>query len=252
MASPRKVPTSPAERIRQDHATCRVTFLKMRKSTTVQNSRRRWLLGCIVAVIVGISLPVAPCRGGDPETLEMLFRWASKEEPVAEFLLGVWFEEGREVPRDYFTAFQYFSDSAEKGFAPAQYQLATLYHQGKGVTKDLSMAAEWYQKAAAKNVAEAQYNLGVMAYSGTGCPKDYSLAFSWFQKAAKNGMPKAQYQLAIMYANGEGVARDFASAVSWLRKSAANGHPEAIRRLAAMKDGAQAQGVDPIRGPQPP
>ena len=49
---------------------------------------------------------------------------------------------------------------AESGDAKAQAQLGVCYERGDGVAKDYSRAVYWYQKAAAQGQAVAINNLG--------------------------------------------------------------------------------------------
>ncbi|GHT63435.1 hypothetical protein FACS189451_10160 [Bacteroidia bacterium] len=49
-----------------------------------------------------------------------------------------------------------FKKAAEQGAAIAQYELGLCYENGKGVTKDYSQAAYWYKKAAEQGDAIAK------------------------------------------------------------------------------------------------
>ena len=63
--------------------------------------------------------------------------------------------------------------AAEKGNPEAEYQLGLLYEKGCGVEKDYAKAVHWFQKAADKNHPMALYWLGWMYSSGLGVEKDY-------------------------------------------------------------------------------
>ena len=110
---------------------------------------------------------------------------------------------------------------ADAGDAAAQHSLGVLYEKGEGVSKDYAQARAWYQKAAAKENRSAAYNLGNHYRYGLGVVQDYQQARQWYEKAAAQGHAKAQYQLGMLYQKGDGVAADTTKAVEWLEKSAA-------------------------------
>src|SRR5437868_9531592 len=62
---------------------------------------------------------------------------------------------------------------AESGDADSEFRLGLCYDNGQGVAKDYAEAVKWYRKAAEQNLAEAQSNLGVCYYYGQGVRKDY-------------------------------------------------------------------------------
>jgi TPR repeat protein len=51
---------------------------------------------------------------------------------------------------------------AEKGEAVSQYNLGVMYDNGRGVPKDYKEAVKWFRKAAEQGHAKAHFNLGVM------------------------------------------------------------------------------------------
>src|SRR5262249_19587952 len=53
-------------------------------------------------------------------------------------------------------------EAAAKGDAHAMFRLGLLYEHGEGVARDYAKAREWYEKAAAKGDAGAMNNLGVV------------------------------------------------------------------------------------------
>jgi len=66
------------------------------------------------------------------------------------------------------TRLYFFLKAAEQGHAEAQNVLGLRYENGQGVEKDYVKAIEWYSKAAAQNLATAQFNLGEMYNNGYG------------------------------------------------------------------------------------
>ncbi len=89
--------------------------------------------------------------------------------------------------------------AATAGHAGAQYNLGVLYNEGLGVKRDYGQAREWYEKAAAASDSEpsslAQYNLGILYYKGQGVPQDLATARRWWEKSAAQGYANAQQAL---------------------------------------------------------
>ena len=76
---------------------------------------------------------------------------------------------------------------AEKGDAIAQFNLGVMYDEGQGVEQSFKDAVKWYRKAADQGDADAQSNLGLMYYKGQGVEQDFKEAFKWWKKAADQG-----------------------------------------------------------------
>ncbi len=114
-------------------------------------------------------------------------------------------------------AFKWYKMAAEQGHVSAQLNLGVIYNQGIGVKRNYAEAARWYEKAAAKGNKKGQLNLGILYDLGRGVKKDLVKAAGFYKKAAKQGMRDAQYNLGIIYYNGEGgVKQDYAESYAWL------------------------------------
>jgi len=70
--------------------------------------------------------------------------------------------------------------------------LGVMYDKGQGVTRDYAQAMLWYRKAAEQNYADAQYCLGLMYYIGQGVAQDYAQAELWYRRAAEQGNERAK------------------------------------------------------------
>jgi len=70
-----------------------------------------------------------------------------------------------------------------------------MYQIGKGVTQDYKQAIEWYTKSAEQGYARAQCNLGYMYDNGEGVTQDYKQAFKWLTKSAEQGHDWAKNSL---------------------------------------------------------
>ena len=80
-----------------------------------------------------------------------------------------------------------YEQAALAGSARAMNNLGLLYENGQGVERDYVQARAWYQKAADQGDAAAQNSLGVVYVRGQGVAKDYAQARAWLQKAADQG-----------------------------------------------------------------
>ena len=65
--------------------------------------------------------------------------------------------------------------------------LGVMYRNGQGATHDYKKAFEWYTKSAEQGYAIGQCNLGVMYEKGHGVTKDHKKAIDWYTKAAEQG-----------------------------------------------------------------
>src|SRR5690554_3388796 len=94
---------------------------------------------------------------------------------------------------DYQTALQEWRPLAEQGNTVAQFNLGIMYDNGYGVPQDKAEAAKWYRMAAEQGDADAQFNLGVLYDNGYGVPQDYAEAAKWYRMAAEQGHGGAQF-----------------------------------------------------------
>jgi TPR repeat protein len=128
---------------------------------------------------------------------------------------------------DYATALAELEPAAEAGDATAQYYLGVLYDHGEGVLRNYRTATGWYEKAAAQGNIDAQFNLGMIYYNGTSEPgsvaQDQAAAARWLEPAAEAGHPMANYLMCQLVDEGEVVERDLGRALSFCREAADSG-----------------------------
>jgi len=135
---------------------------------------------------------------------------------------------------DYATALREWQPLAEQGNAFAQYNLGLLYDNGQGVPKDYDQARQWYEKAAVQGHAEAQVNLGILHDYGRSVPQDFKKALYWYRLSAKQGNDLAQRRLGFMYERGDGVAKDYVQAYMWYLLGATGGADRGAARKNAL------------------
>jgi len=88
---------------------------------------------------------------------------------------------------DYATALREWRPLAEKGNRVAQYNLGLMYDNGQGVVQDYKEAVKWYRKSAEQGNASAQVKLGLKYGIGVGVIQDNVYAHMWGNIAASNG-----------------------------------------------------------------
>ncbi len=120
-------------------------------------------------------------------------------------------------------------DLAKQGNVEAKYLLGLMYQHGEGINKDYPEAIKYYKEAAEAGHIAAQVKLGRMLYNVSWLYKNYDEALDWFSKAAEQGNAEAQYYCAYMYQRGQGVMRNLKAAEDWYVKAIENGD-DAMRR----------------------
>jgi TPR repeat protein len=96
---------------------------------------------------------------GVPKSDAEALRWFLKAHPgdvSATNAIGVFYQQGRAVERDYSEAMNYYRQAAGQGNSAAMYNIGVLYEGGLGVTMDKDQAIAWYKKAAAANSDDAK------------------------------------------------------------------------------------------------
>ncbi len=168
-----------------------------------------------------------PDEGATQPTKVQITKWVQRAAELgdrdAQYNLGVFYERGIGMSRDYFKAVAWYERAAsqEGGHRRAQFNLARLYASGKGIppessnTTNLAEAAQWLHQAAQEGHTDAQVTLGIWYELGRGVGRNPSEAVLWFRKAADRGFPEAQFHLAKMYAKGSGVEGDMLQAYMW-------------------------------------
>src|SRR6266498_1898379 len=81
---------------------------------------------------------------------------------------------------------------AEAGDAESEVELGVCYEHGEGVAKDYVEAVKWYRKAAEQNDAEGQLYLGLSYVKGEGVAEDLVEAYKWLLLAARQGDESAK------------------------------------------------------------
>lgn len=113
----------------------------------------------------------------------------------AQYLLGHIYESASPPLRNYVTAVELYTKSANQGFLVAMHALGLAYDNARGVVRDEAYAIEMYAKAAGKNFGRSQYALGLKYAQGSGVEKNLDQAIDLLQKAANQNVAGAQQSL---------------------------------------------------------
>jgi tetratricopeptide (TPR) repeat protein len=84
---------------------------------------------------------------------------------------------------------------AAKGEAEAQFRLGVCFEKGEGVKRNYKQALLLYEKAAIQNHSYAQNNIGVCYEQGLGLEKNIEKAEIYYQEATRNGHISAKNNL---------------------------------------------------------
>ena len=158
------------------------------------------------------------------EALNWYRKAAAQGYAGAYHKIGYYYEYGRGTGQDYAEAAKWYRKGAEQGDRYAQAGLARIYAFALGVDQDYTEAEKWYRKAAEQGHTVSQYNLGMLCQNGQGTKQDSEEAVRWFIKAAEKGYAKAQNSLGVCYERGLGIRQDYAEAAAWYRKAAEQGY----------------------------
>jgi TPR repeat protein len=124
--------------------------------------------------------------------------------------------------------------NAENGQSRAMLELGLLYENGIGVARNYSKALEWYQKAAYAGEGEAYMLVGQCHEIGIGTVADQEKAVAAFEKSVALGHAPALIKLAGVYLHGRGVDRDENKGLSLLNKAAEAGDSVAMFDLGLI------------------
>ena len=97
--------------------------------------------------------------------------------------------------------------------------LGILYEYGVGVKRDYERAVKLYQRAAEQQYPPAILSLGICYRDGRGVQQDFKQAFNYFLKAARLGDANAMFNLACYYRDEKKGKTNYVKALKWFIKS---------------------------------
>ena len=149
---------------------------------------------------------------------------------AAEVNLGAnAYDEGRPS-----VALRYWLPLARQGNPRAQNNLGVMYERGHGVSKDYKKAKIWFDRAAQQDLEEAKVNLGLLYYSGSGVTQNFEKAFALFFDAAQNKLPEANHMLGLLNYFGLGTLSNLPAAKQYFEAAAVKGYAESQYMLGYL------------------
>lgn len=165
------------------------------------------------------------------------------------FNVGLYYDNGKGVKRDYSEAKKWYLRAAERGHGGAANNIGDFYEDGNGVSKDLNKARYWYKKAvelggtskAGTNLERVVAELNRRSYGQSNAESDYnegkalrrkyklSEALPLLTRAAEWGHKKAMFELAILYAVKAKGAEYNNLIAKWLISSAEAGNVKSYK-----------------------
>lgn len=116
----------------------------------------------------------------------------------------------------YELAHQELEKAAKAGDAQAFYNLGIFYQEGKAVPRDPEQAVAFYKRGAQKGSVLAAFNLAQAYRKGEGAAVDYAQAARWYEFAVKRGDYRAGNELGLLYVEGKGVRADRIEGFAWI------------------------------------
>ena len=143
---------------------------------------------------------------------------------------------GKGTRRDRETALMIFRKLTERGFKAAPFYVGLYYEKGWVVEKDYQTAMRFYQLGASTNDPYCYNQLGRMYSLGLGLPrKEETMGFFYYEQAAKLGDVMGISNMAHAYESGQGVEQDIMKAIELYQEAAELGEENAIKSLERIR-----------------
>jgi len=168
------------------------------------------------------------------QSLEWLKNEAEKENPDAQYKMGVINEQGYIIPQDLSTAIEWYTKAALNGLSSAHMKIGQLYESGSGVEIDYKEARQFYENAVEMGEFKANWNLAQLYEKGRGVKKNDIKAAQYYFKAARLGHPQSMTNYGRMLLEGRGIEQSDQVAAKWLTQAAAWGDADGQYYLGKM------------------
>ena len=169
------------------------------------------------AIAIGVPSVIPPLIGNQAEQ-------QSDCVDAAECIrLGVSYENGNSVKRDYSKAAELYQKACDIGTVIGCAYLGNLYRKGSGVKLDYSKAFELFKKACDGGNLLGCHDLANAYSAGIATNQDYLIAADLYNSACERGYAPSCASLAYSYSTGNGVKQDYSKAVELSKKSCDSG-----------------------------
>lgn len=166
---------------------------------------------------------------------------AQKRIPAAEHGWAGCLAQGIGRPADVPAALAWYEKAAGDGHLISKCDAADYYVAGRGVEKDVAKGLAMCTEIAQANSPPAMLKLAHWYRNGDDVPQNLAAARAWYAQAAERGILEAQYWLGMMLARGEGGQADATAARNWLETAASQGYAPAYLPTAELYANAPPQ-----------
>lgn len=122
-------------------------------------------------------------------------------------------------PEHLALAARLFQRGCDQGHAPACNNLGLAYQHGQGVPKDYEQALTSFERACSFGFAEGCSNQGVLHEHGLGVPANAGDAQRLYAQACRRGSPLGCSNLGVLFKEGRGVTPDDEAALRLFAES---------------------------------
>ncbi len=136
--------------------------------------------------------------------------------------------------KKYEEAVKYYEKAAKMNHARAQNALGVCYDQGLGVEKDYNKAFYWIQKSYNNGCKDSYGNIAYYYKEGKGTEVNYVKSFEAYMKASVYENPKAYYEIGLFYEEGKGIEKNLEKAYEYYTRAKEKGHIAAIYKIGTF------------------
>lgn len=162
------------------------------------------------------------------------FHAQEQQIPLAQFILGLFYQQGWGIEADSKKACRWFEKAAKGGIPTANHFFAQCLQNGTHQSADFASAIHWYQNAANLGHIISWCSIAELTMQGKGAPKDPRKALEQCRRAALMGSIPAQLQMGRFYLHGDASIQDPRQAAIWYNYAAENGSVEAYYHLGVI------------------
>jgi TPR repeat protein len=185
--------------------------------------------------VVGMFYQEGWGRNKSPAAACSWFEKAARNKiPAAENNWGDCLAQGIAQTPDIPAALKWYEAAALHGDLISACNAADYYIQGKGVAQDAARGIALCTPVAQASSTPAMLKLAGYYEQGEYLPKDLPRARAWYQTAAGLNDTEAQYHLGVMLAQGDGGAPDLDAALFWMETAASAGYVPAYLPTAQL------------------
>lgn len=159
---------------------------------------------------------------------------ALRSIPAAQHLHGDCLMRAPDAPGNAAAALASYLDAAKNSHYISLCSAAELLIRGKGVPRDVARGLALCTQAAQSNSPPAMLRMGQFLGGDADVPPDLPQARAWFRQAALAGVTEARYRLAVMQSQGDGGEVDRITALEGMESLAAEGYVPAYLPTAVL------------------